>query len=599
VTTASHPDVSRRTFVVGLIAIVLLAAALRTLFPAADPPWNPTVGIVWHDEGAWVHNARNKVLFGAWSQDAWNPMYVAPVFTGLEYAAFEAFGVGVRQARLVPALAGIASVWLLALGVSRAAGRTAGLIAGALLATNYMYVMWNRAALMEGPMVAFMVASWFCYVRAETDPRWGWGASACALLAFFTKAAAAFFVAALALDAVVTLLLAHTTARLEAGTRRTPAPNPTRLATAGTLPRAAWATLGGLMLFGVLALAVFVLPHWTDYRFYNWQMSVVRKPSYTVKALADRITGFPLHDLFTRMWFVLALASASALGALASWRRVPPGERLLLWWVGLGSAELILHDVGNERRFIFFIPALVALASIALGRERTIVRPAAAEVPRARAWLILPLILFTAYVVAAAIIRIGFLYEVRPNVRFAAAFAVLFTAALYATWPRIPRALSRNGWTPTAAFAVALLLCAGQIAQFVQWAVGRSYKNYDASIAIGRRLPPGTLVHGKLANGLALENRIRPIFVGRGFGNYDDRKVRDDVRYILTYTAPSLGYESQAGNPVIKDVIDAYPNQRIIMTFDVAETATGHDLAVLVDKFGGRELPQMSGRAKD
>ena len=34
---------------------------------------------------------------------------------------------------------------------------------------------------------------------------------------------------------------------------------------------------------------------------------------------------------------------------------------------------------------------------------------------------------------------------------------------------------------------------------------------------------PGTLVQGKLANGMALENQIRPIFVGRGFGNYDDR----------------------------------------------------------------------------
>ena len=64
-------------------------------------------------------------------------------------------------------------------------------------------------------------------------------------------------------------------------------------------------------------------------------------------------------------------------------------------------------------------------------------------------------------------------------------------------------------------------------------------------------------------------------------------------------TAPSLGYESQAGNPVIKDVIDAYPDRRIIMTFDVAETATGHDRAALIDKFGGSGSPQMSGRAKD
>jgi hypothetical protein len=36
------------------------------------------------------------------------------------------------------------------------------------------------------------------------------------------------------------------------------------------------------------------------------------------------------------------------------------------------------------------------------------------------------------------------------------------------------------------------------------------------------------------------------------------------------------------------------------MTFDVAETATGHDRAVLIDKFGGgtRREPPQSGRAK-
>ncbi|MEO8078200.1 MAG: glycosyltransferase family 39 protein, partial [Acidobacteriota bacterium] len=502
--TEPYPDLSPRAYAAGLIAVLSVAALLRAIYPAADPPWNPTVGIVWHDEGAWVHNARNRVLFGSWSQDAWNPIYIAPVFTGLEYLAFKAFGVGVRQARVVPELAGLLSVWLLALGVGRTAGRRAGLMAGVFLATNYMYVMWNRAALMEGPMVAMMVASWFCYVRAERDARWGWGAGACALLAFFTKASAAFFVAALALDAVITLVVRwKESVRLK--------PDTTGRASAEQR-RAAWITLIALAAFGALALALFVLPNWTEYRFYNWQMSVVRKPSYSVKALADRVTGFPLHDLFTRMWFILTLACASALGALARWRRIAPGERLLLLWVGLGCAELILHDVGNERRFIFFIPALIALASITLGRQRTIVSTDVAEVPIGRAWWLLPAVLYGTYVVAAAIIRIAFLYEVRPNVRLAAAVAMIFTGLLYATWPLIPRALSRNGWSPAAAMAIALLVSAGQMAQFVQWAAGRSYKNYEASIAIGRRLPPGTLVHGKLANGLALENGIRPIF---------------------------------------------------------------------------------------
>ena len=92
---------TRAQFAAALFAILAVGLLLRTLYPAADPPWRSTVGVVWHDEGAWTHNARNKALFGAWRQDEWNPVYIAPVFTAFEYASFKAFGVGVRQARLV------------------------------------------------------------------------------------------------------------------------------------------------------------------------------------------------------------------------------------------------------------------------------------------------------------------------------------------------------------------------------------------------------------------------------------------------------------------------------------------------------------------
>ena len=70
--------------------------------------------------------------------------------------------------------------------------------------------------------------------------------------------------------------------------------------------------------------------------------------------------------------------------------------------------------------------------------------------------------------------------------------------------------------------------------------------------------------------------------MGRGFGNYEDRKQRDDVRYILTYVAPYVGYEGS----VVQEVLEAYPNRLIIRTFDVAETPTGHDRAALIDKLG-------------
>src|SRR6476659_9828926 len=358
-------------FAAAIIAIGLLALSLRVVFPAADPPWNPSVGVVWHDEGAWVHNARNKALFGAWSLDEWNPMYIAPVFTGLEYLSFEAFGVGVRQARLVSELTGFASVLLLALGVARVGGREAAVIAGLLAATNYEYVMYDRAATMEASMVAFMVASWYCYARAQTRPAWSWGAAACALLAFFTKASAAFFLAALGLEALIAAT--GVTARESMPARRV-----------GRL------TIIALCACGAAALALFVLPHWTEYRFYNWQMSVTRKPSYDLRSLADSVSWFPvLHDIFTRMWFTVVVGCAGALALAGRWRAAPPAERLLGLWVLVGAAELLLHDVGNERRFLIFVPSLVGLAALVMGRDRTLLPPSLAAVPRTRALLAL------------------------------------------------------------------------------------------------------------------------------------------------------------------------------------------------------------------
>jgi hypothetical protein len=52
------------------------------------------------------------------------------------------------------------------------------------------------------------------------------------------------------------------------------------------------------------------------------------------------------------------------------------------------------------------------------------------------------------------------------------------------------------------------------------------------------------------------------------------------VRYILTYTSPSIGYEGSQ----IKDVLDASPGWRIIMSFEVAESASGTDTAALIEK---------------
>jgi 4-amino-4-deoxy-L-arabinose transferase-like glycosyltransferase len=549
-----------------LLVILVLGGALRLIFPTADPPWRTSVGIVWHDEGAWVHNARNKALFGQWRLDEWNPMYIAPVFTGLEYLSFASFGVGVRQARLVSELAGLVSVLLLSLGIRRISGNVASLIAGGLLATNYVYVMYDRAAIMEALMVAFIVASWYCSVRAQERPWWGAFAGLMAVLAFFTKAAAAFYIGALGLAALIQLLPIGD------------APGK------GESRRAALYTLAGLAVALGIVGSIFVLPNWSEYRFYNWQMSVTRKPSYDVKSIVDRVSWFPiLHDTFTRMWFEVCVGVIGAWGLLLRWRTTSMAERLLTLWLAVGTMELLVHDVGNQRRFVFLIPALIAVTSIVLGRGSGVLPGEIGLIPRRRVWLAAPLILYTAYVIVGPIARLPFLYVVRESVRLSAVLACLLGFAVLLTWRQSVGLLSRGEWQVRAAAGLTVAIMTADLVQFLQWSSSRSYKNYEASLAIGRALPEGTLVHGKLANGLALENRIRPVFVGHGFGNFDDRLRRDDVRYILTYIEPSPGYEGSQ----IEEILDAYPQRRIIMTLAVAETPSGHDRAVLIDKRAG------------
>jgi 4-amino-4-deoxy-L-arabinose transferase-like glycosyltransferase len=562
---------SSRTFLVSLLAVVVIATVVRVAFPTADPPWRTTVGVIWHDEGAWTHNARNRALFGTWATDNWNPLYIAPVFTGLEYAAFRAFGVGLWQARSVSMLAGIASVLLLGLAVRRTGGRAAGLVAAGLLATNYVWVMYSRAALMEAAMVAFMVASFYAWVRAGRQPGWGLAAAACALLAYFTKAAAVSYVAALGIVAVIAVAEAW----WSAPSRRW------RDVWAKAEGRAAAVTLAGLVACGLLALLLFVLPNWSEYRFYNWQMSVTRKPAYTVRALLDRASWFPIvHDIFTRMWFSVVVGSLAVLGFAARLRRTSAAERLLIAWLVLGSLQLVLHDVGNERRLVYLVPAFVAATALALARDGYVLPPAIAALPRRRLWIALPAVLAVSYLVVGSLLRLVFLYEIGPGVRWSALVAVLLTMVTYATWPRPARLLSARPLGPTAALAIAGLVMVGDLAQLAQYAWGRTYKNIEAMRLVSERIPPGTLVHGKLANGLALESRIRPVFVGNRFGNYEDRFSRPDARYILTYVSPRLGYEG----PTIVEVLDAYPRKRLLWTVPVAESTSGADLAALFEK---------------
>jgi 4-amino-4-deoxy-L-arabinose transferase-like glycosyltransferase len=554
--------------VLSLVAIFAIGIAMRTLWLRADPPVFDPVGIVWHDEGAWVHNARNQALWGVWRTDAWNPVFVTPVFTALEYGAFKTLGVGLWQARTVPVISGIATIAFLIIGLHAIAGRRAAATGGLLLATAYAFVMWNRAALMESTMTAAIAGSWAAYALSARRATWAIAAGILAILAWFTKAAAAFFIAALILDALTML----TSGRRWRDASRS----------------AAWMTIAGTVVAGLAFAAAFVLPHWYEYRFYNWQMSVTRKPDYSWTALLDRASWLPVvQSVFSRMWIIFAVAMAGLVAIVGRWRDAHRGERLLALWVLIGLAELIVHDSGNERRYVMFIPALIALASLVLTQAWPLIGGTA---PRAR-WqrvVVVPLGLLVAYLVVGSLLRPVFIDAInsghlRTVVRLSAGLAFAGLALTIWKWNDVV-VHGRRPLSPVVAAWCVALTVAGQLADYAIWARHRDELNYRASVEIGRLLPAGTLVQGKLANGLALDNHIRPLFVGNGFGNYDDRLRRTDARYILTYDLPRIGFESSDGSGLIQTILDRYPRRRVVISLDVDETPAP-DRATLIDKF--------------
>ncbi len=586
--TATPASLSRRTWLVGVVAVIVVAAALRGLWLTADPPTKHVVGVVWHDEGAWVHNARNQALWGTWRTDGWNPMFIAPVFTALETAAFETFGIGTWQARTVPLASGLIAILALMWGLSAVVGRRAALIGGLLLSTSYTFVMWNRAALMESTMTMFIVIGWAAYARSERRPLWGMVAGAAVVLAFFTKAAAAFFVAAVVLEVIAAWWVQSPGSRVQG-----PEPGPQRtLRGPWTLDPGPW-TLLGLTVAGAVVLVTFVIPNWTEFVFYNWAMTVERKPEYTAEAFTRNATWLPLvHGVFSRMWLVMLVAGVAAAGIVTRWRSAHRAERLAVLWLLVGLIELVVHDSGNERRYVMFVPALVALASMAIGAEKktsgVFLTVAGKKTPDVffPAWPVAPIIAGLAYLVFGSGLRLIWLDDViasnyRMTVRISAALALTVAALVWWRWKVLAGPLAIWRLPLAAAVAVVVVTCGTDLALYGRWASDRTFHNYDTSRALGGLLPSGALVHGKLANGLALENQIKPLFVGRGFGNYADRLERDDARYILTYTQPRLGHEG----PVILDVLQHYPRQRVIAEFEVDDEWPGRDRAALIDKF--------------
>ncbi len=159
----TRPTGSKTLRVLLLLAalMVVVAACARLVHLEADFPVELTKsGAPLTDEG-WFSNAAIRWhLFGYWYLPGdVNRAIMQPTFHLLQWLTFSGLGVSLVSARLTPALMFLGLVALMVSTIRIQAGLVGALVAAALLTTDFHLFAYSRIALLELPMLFFVIAS--------------------------------------------------------------------------------------------------------------------------------------------------------------------------------------------------------------------------------------------------------------------------------------------------------------------------------------------------------------------------------------------------------------------------------------------------------
>jgi 4-amino-4-deoxy-L-arabinose transferase-like glycosyltransferase len=160
---------------VGLALVLVLAAVLRTQHIKSDPPailpsLSGSAGI-YFDEGIYCHNARNKILFGRWITDEWNPLVYNAPLTLIYYLGFRLFGISIVTVKAINIIFSLLGILLFHAGLRRYLGSGRSLALTALFAFDYYWLMYNRIGLLENFSALCFLLCFYLFVRSE-ERRW-------------------------------------------------------------------------------------------------------------------------------------------------------------------------------------------------------------------------------------------------------------------------------------------------------------------------------------------------------------------------------------------------------------------------------------------
>lgn len=176
-----------------LFTILMMLLFIRIYNLQADPPAWKRIGDIF-DEGLWVFNARNLVLFGKLMIDNFASWTGSPLLTGIWIITFKLMGVSFASARIVSAMLGFFTFLIIYRVLLKTYGRRMALFGLLFFGLNGTILMYSRLATIETSLIFFILIFLVLWRLGKTNAKLYFLSGAAFALACLTKINAVIFI---------------------------------------------------------------------------------------------------------------------------------------------------------------------------------------------------------------------------------------------------------------------------------------------------------------------------------------------------------------------------------------------------------------------
>jgi 4-amino-4-deoxy-L-arabinose transferase-like glycosyltransferase len=482
----------------------------------ADPPTilpqiSGSAGI-YFDEGIYCHNARNKILFGKWITDEWNPMVYNAPLTLIYYLGFRLFGISIVTVKAINILFGLLAIWLFHAGLRRYLGSGPSLALTLLFAFDFYGLMYNRIGLLENFSTLCFLLGFYLFVRSEERP---WPV-------FFLGMTAA--VAALSKYLFVYFLISTTIAVAYRAWRR-------------SAVRYFLVFLAGCLTAGLPWFFGIYLPFRSTFSKIGSGWGMLSLPR-SIGQAADNLLRNPLPRYLQLMpvaGFLLVFFGAWALLKIVRPRMSGWPASLdvfIFFWIAGAILSMGLLNYRPLRYYLPLVPALYLAVSLLI-RDRDWIR---SESRRFWPLAILPAGLLFPFFRSLATGQSAFLvfpFALRLLVFISLVWIVMFIAA------------RSTAWKTAAAMAVFAISLSCSLFLYDSQFYRKPTYRLEAASRFMATLPSGSVVMGQEAPRLTLGTRCQALLAYENWFNDRDPFTRYAPNYILVldrFGAAELGW---------------------------------------------------------